>query len=580
MRRKGLIKLVSMLLLFCTLPVGMFACGVVDEPVDTSIDAGSDSVSADTNVPDSGASGDTDKNVDEKKEMTLYNGIELPADWPPDDIEAKVGGSSGEIPYLISKAEGGTRPDVIDISVGRQLFVDDFLIESTTLKSTAHKATPYSNSPIIVPDTQTDGNACLLSSSGVWYDEEEKLFKMWYLANWTAGVAYATSKDGINWEKPMVGAGNNIVYKQLQPDSVAVWMDKNAKNPNEKYVMFVRTADTKNKDYVKGNYYYKGYIYTSPDGIKWKFKTQTGICGDRSTIFYNPFMEKWCFSIRSYINHEGKKTHRARNLFMTSSLGNLVNSTKEMVNWIFSDKQDKTNEYFDVAEIYCVDAVAYESIMLSMVEILEGPDNSKSNELGIPKVTELTLGFSRDGFHFDRTNKEPIITASQDATKWDQGYLSPAAGVCVTVGDKLYFYYSGWQASSTKAYDKCRIGLATMRRDGFVSMDGTGELTTRAMCVEDGRKYLFVNAKGSVKAEILDENGNVYAGYSVNDCVGFTGDSTCTKLSWTSGDDLSFLEGKNFKIRFYTENAEFYSFWLSDTADGESHGYHAAGLVE
>ena len=136
MRKRKLIRLISMLLLFCTLPVGMFACGVVDEPVDTSTDEGSDSVSADTNVPDSGASGDTDKNVDEKKEMTLYNGIELPADWPPDDIEAKVGGSSGEIPYLISKAEGGTRPDVIDISVGRQLFVDDFLIESTTLKST------------------------------------------------------------------------------------------------------------------------------------------------------------------------------------------------------------------------------------------------------------------------------------------------------------------------------------------------------------------------------------------------------------------------------------------------------------
>ncbi len=57
----------------------------------------------------------------------LYNGIRLPKDWPPRDLPA----ASREplpVPYLDSP------PAVISIAVGRQLFVDDFLIERTTLR--------------------------------------------------------------------------------------------------------------------------------------------------------------------------------------------------------------------------------------------------------------------------------------------------------------------------------------------------------------------------------------------------------------------------------------------------------------
>ena len=57
----------------------------------------------------------------------LYNGIILPEQWPPkrsylSDIR------SGMHPFYLS-----AKPEVVNISVGRQLFVDNFLIESTTL---------------------------------------------------------------------------------------------------------------------------------------------------------------------------------------------------------------------------------------------------------------------------------------------------------------------------------------------------------------------------------------------------------------------------------------------------------------
>jgi hypothetical protein len=81
-----------------------------------------------------------------QKGETLYNGILLPEQWPPD-----YGGWTREpmpVPYLENP------PEVINIDVGRQLFVDDFLIEETTLQRTFHQPTYYEGNPIIKPDRE------------------------------------------------------------------------------------------------------------------------------------------------------------------------------------------------------------------------------------------------------------------------------------------------------------------------------------------------------------------------------------------------------------------------------------------
>ena len=63
----------------------------------------------------------------------LYNGITLGSPWPPrlkyPDERAVVP------PYLASP------PAVIPIDVGRQLLVDDFLIEDTTMTRAGHRPT-------------------------------------------------------------------------------------------------------------------------------------------------------------------------------------------------------------------------------------------------------------------------------------------------------------------------------------------------------------------------------------------------------------------------------------------------------
>ena len=66
--------------------------------------------------------------------QTLHNGIILPKQWPPRYPEPSVR-SEMIVPYLKEK------PDVISVNIGRQLFVDDFLISETTLSPVYHTPT-------------------------------------------------------------------------------------------------------------------------------------------------------------------------------------------------------------------------------------------------------------------------------------------------------------------------------------------------------------------------------------------------------------------------------------------------------
>ena len=66
----------------------------------------------------------------------------------------------------------------------------------------------------------------MLNYVSILYDEEEKLYKMWYtLMRWKGetsdgprGVAYATSEDGLRWKKPILGLIEDNGSREKQPD--------------------------------------------------------------------------------------------------------------------------------------------------------------------------------------------------------------------------------------------------------------------------------------------------------------------------------------------------------------------------
>ncbi|MGB2820958.1 MAG: hypothetical protein WBF17_08255, partial [Phycisphaerae bacterium] len=362
--------------------------------------------------------------------QTLYNGIVLPEQWPP--RRAELSREPMPVPYLKSP------PKVIPIDVGRQLFVDDFLIEATTLKRTCHLAEYHRDNPVVTYDKpwEKEGRApfAAVFSDGVWYDPTDPDgpgFKMWYLGGYLKGTCRATSSDGLHWEKPPldVEKGTNITMRHYR-DSSTVWLDHAEADPTRRYKMFT----TLSKDG------WRLALHCSPDGIHWsKPLAVSPKIGDRTTVFYNPFRKVWVWSLR--ISYSGVGRARAYREHADAVEG-MTWEQKDTALWLCADKLDPHHPKFPqvAPQLYNFDAVAYESLMLGLFAIHQGPPNSQCARLKIQKRNEVLLGFSRDGFHFHRPDRRRFIGVTETDGAWNWGNVQSAGGGCLVVGDKLYFY--------------------------------------------------------------------------------------------------------------------------------------------
>ena len=528
--------------------------------------------------------------------MKLYNNIIIDeSNFPPKDINNKDL-KCLRVPYLEEK------PDVINISVGRQLFVDNFLIKSTNLTSVEHRPTQYENNPIFAPETPWEKgevthyyehvrpSSAILFSGGMWYDGTKNKFRMWYQAGFHGSMAYAESDDGIHFTKEnyTVYGDTNIVLPRG-----GVWLDTNAVILNHypenaeknEYLMsiYVRPYEVERTGV---------YIYSSVDGIHWTFETLTGAkgfdefngCDDTSNISYNPFRKKWVYSVK----HNCPPLWRARHY----AEGDTLVDARDMENKVFWQKADERDipdkETGLTPQLYVLNSIAYESVMLGAFDIWKGPENWDCIKAANPKITEIHLGFSRDGFNYSRQeDRTAFLGCSRDKSKWDNGYVHASNTICLIVGDELWFYYTAFKGDETLKgetdetngmYAGGAVGIAKLRRDGFVSLSGSGFVETENL--EFDGKYLFVNTNSeNFTCEVCDENGNVISGFEKENCIAFSGDSCKQQLSWKDKKDLSELHNKIIRLKFYQTSGDFYAFWISKYETGESEGYLAGGEV-
>ncbi len=512
---------------------------------------------------------------------TLYNGIQLPEQWPPRYAEPDERAAM-PVPYLENK------PAVIPINVGRQLLVDNFLVKETDMETVFHTPDFYQGNPVLEPTEEwekTFEGAPYASpfSDGIWYNEETGKFQMWYLAG--AGsinkedkqafyTGYAESTDGKHWVKVPcdIFPGTSIVDTSNR-DAATIWLDKEEVDPSRRYKFFnVERRPTDRR--------WQFILKYSADGIHWsEGVAQSGDLYDRSSVFYNPFRKKWCLSMRystavssrsrSYLEADDPETavtmaHRIRKGVQD----------KNIVQWFTPDDKEPTNPDFpEVATgIYNFDCIAYESLILGQYSVWQGPENNVCAELGIQKKNEILLGYSRDGFHFSRPSHKPFMAVNQTEGAWNWGNMQSIGGVPLIVGDSLYFYSSGRRLNKIMWDSYTSTGLAMLRRDGFVSRhagpDG-GSLTTEVLSY-DG-KYFFVNAdiKGSLKVEILDKNGRV-----IKDDISIKSAANSTKYMLA---DIGKYAGKEVRFRFSMIDGDLYAFWVSPWESGESRGYTAGG---
>lgn len=523
----------------------------------------------------------------------LYNGIKLPAEWPP-RYEEPAKAAEMPVPYLENK------PEVIPVNVGRQLFVDNFLIAETNLTPIYHTPAFYSGNPVLEPtadwENTTEGAPYAAPfSDGIWYDDKDGKFKMWYLAGagtihkqdkQTFYTGYAESTDGIHWVKPELDlVKGTCLVDTANRDAATIWLDRKETDPAKRYKMFnVERRPTDRR--------WQFILKYSPDGIHWsEGVAQSGDLYDRSSVFYNPFRDVWCLSMRygTKVSSRSRSYLEAKDPETAVSMAHRVRKgipDKNVVLWFTPDDKEPRHPNFPEVNpgIYNFDVIPYESIMLGQYAVWQGPENNICGDLGIQKRNEICLGYSRDGFHFSRPSHVPFMANDTTDGAWNWGNMQSIGGVPLIVGDSLYFYCSGRRLNDIMWDSYTSTGLAKLRRDGFVSMNAgkeEGSLTTEPI-VFDG-KYLFVNAdvkgkKSQLLVEILDKNGMPVEGYTKADCVGLKKtDSTKAMIVWKNNKDLTSLANQPVRMKFYLKDGDLYSFWVSPWQSGESRGYTAGG---
>jgi hypothetical protein len=459
---------------------------------------------------------------------------------------------------------------VVQLQAGRQLFVDDYLIAETNLTRRYHQAVYIEGGPVLSADRAWEEaeTACAMPySDGLIFDPRDRLFKLWYLGGLTGRqTCLATSQDARHWEKPDWGVvpRTNIVWPPDRVhgrDSHTVVRDPH--DPVYPYKM---------QSSASGTLTPPQWLLGSRDGLHWDLLHQTPPTGDRTTMFYDPFRRKWVFSIRA--GGDERPRHR---LYLASD--SFVPREWNPVYWTAADEADTFNPIANgrPPQLYSLDCVAYESVMLGLFTIFRGDMNDR------PKLNDICVGFSRDGFTWQRPDRRPFIGLGE-AGSWNYGNVQPAGGCCVVIGDQLVFLVSGRAGvPGTDRHGPCSTGMAVLRRDGFASMEGTGSLTTAALLFEG--HHLFVNASvdGELRCEILDASGKVLV--PAASCVPITGDSTRQAVTFTTPGDLSAVSPPSatpqpLRFRFRMDRGKLFAFWISDTTDGRSGGYLGAGGPE
>ena len=140
---------------------------------------------------------------------------------------------------------------------------------------------------------------------------------------------------------------------------------------------------------------------------------------------------------------------------------------------------------------------------------------------------EVQLVSSRDLIHWERLgDRQPFIPLGT-ITDWDRSMIMPFTSNHIVRDGKLSTYYGGskhahrpnsyWNKPGQEYPDDIQgMGLATIREDGFISLDADasgGVITTKPVRFDGNRLVINADAiEGSVDIEVLDLDGNTITG--------------------------------------------------------------------
>ena len=468
-----------------------------------------------------------------------------------------------------------------------RLFVDLLDIERReNVVRTFHQATRPRRHPVLTQEVAWEKHPGMTGS--VVYDEDEGVFKCWYMAGFYAPgknhvQCLATSHDGIHWDRPEFGlhealgsTRNNIVIPADYHDGRDHW-ESMLKDPLASGGQMHAGNPARYKALGWSSYDWDGPlsgIYTawSEDGMNWSHRPEPlfhfhprpgtddmGPIGDAQALMIDTLRKRYVAFLR-----DGQ--HRS------------LSTSDDFVHW--TQPRKFLNRLNEEETLYNNVGFVYGGQYLGFLTHFDRNAYAQSQT--------LQLLASRNGENWDRPDAEPIIPTS-GVGEWDRFQIMLTGAPPVRVGDELFIYYRGTARRHNKVpgefepridldQDEPRhtegaaatyptmmgIGLATIRADGFASISSSydgGWITTRPLTL--GGETLHVNVVsdyGQLLVEVLDENDTPMPGYAAAECVPVRTDSVDATVAWKNGPSLAALGERPVKLKFALRNARLYSY--------------------
>ncbi len=459
----------------------------------------------------------------------------------------------------------------------RQLFFDDLGIERRdNLKRVVHQPTKHPQNPVLRREHPWEGFRIQVYGTMI-YDPHAQLFKSWYMnipktaaekitvdgegrPGHATLLCYATSKDGIQWDKPVLNivdfegsTENNMISRDMyNPEGFSVLYEPQDPDPSRRYKAFYWDHGYGPTIKFEGQEIYGSgpkdgmYVAFSPDGIHWtpyegnpvmKLDSDTG-----QVVLFDDQLGKYVAFGR--FGAGGRKVAR-------SESDDFIHwSTSQLV--LEPDERDgeKTQFYGITVNYYGGMYIG----VLWMFWIDEG-------RVG---TIDFQLCHSRDGKTWVRDSDRTVFLPTGPPVSWDASDMRGASR-SVILDDRILFYYAGSPARHGLGGEKrigMDIGLATLRRDGWVSLDAgnrEGTLITKSFVYPAGSLYLNADAsRGRITATIEDARGDPIRGFEGS--LPMTADSLRMKPRFDKSSDA--LAGRTVRLALQLKDASVYSFWV------------------
>ncbi|MGA0133361.1 MAG: hypothetical protein ACO3ND_03275 [Opitutales bacterium] len=166
---------------------------------------------------------------------------------------------------------------------------------------------------------------------------------------------------------------------------------------------------------------------------------------------------------------------------------------------------------------------------------------------------------SRDGRTFDRNFGEALIRPGTELGQWVSRTGYPVLNIVRTGPAEMSLF-----TNQDYAQPSSHLRRHSWRLDGIASMHAPasgGEFTTRPLRFSGRhlRLNLATSAAGSVRVEVLDEEGRPVEGRALADSQDFAGNRVAHDFVWRRGSDLADVAGRTIRLRFVLKDADVYS---------------------